>query len=84
VTSKSAFIECIEIREGWGGHGKLWLGEQDIDPDTMQELIKQALAIAATLINIPEAEEEGEKFFQNLRRQKKRNKKMEDETVAKR
>jgi hypothetical protein len=50
----------------------------------MQELIKQALAIAATLINIPEAEEEGEKFFQNLRRQKKRNKKMEDETVAKR
>ena len=64
-TSKSAFIECVEIRDGWGGHGKLW-HEQDIEPDTAQELIKQAMAIAATLIKIPEGEEEGEKFLEEL------------------
>jgi hypothetical protein len=66
LTSKSAFIECIEIRDGWGGHGKLWLGQQDIDPDTAQELINQAMAIAATLANIPVTEAGREKFLAEL------------------
>ncbi len=66
LTSKGAFIECVEIRDGWGGHGKLWLGQQDIDPDTSQELINQAMAIAATLANIPVTEAEREKFLAEL------------------
>src|SRR5918996_1460510 len=66
LTSKNAIIECLEIRDGWGGYGELWLGEQHIDPDRVQELIKQAIAIAATLINIPESEAEQEKLFAEL------------------
>lgn len=66
LTSKNAIIECMEIRDGWGGYGELWLGEQHIDPDRLQELIKQAIAIAATLINIPESEAEQEKLFAEL------------------
>ncbi len=56
----------MEIRDGWGGYGELWLGEQHIDPDRVQELIKQAISIAATLIDIPESKAEQEKLFVEL------------------
>jgi hypothetical protein len=66
LTSRKAIVECMEIRDGWGGYGEVWLGEQHIDHDRAQELIKHAMAIAATLINIPESESEQEKFFSEL------------------
>ncbi len=66
LTSKNAIIECMEIRDGWSGYGELWLGEQHIDPARVQELIKQAIAIAATHINIPESGAEQEKVFAKL------------------
>jgi hypothetical protein len=66
LTSRKAIVECIEIRDGWGGYGEVWLGEQHIIHDRAQELIKHAMAIAATLINIPESESEQEKFFSEL------------------
>jgi hypothetical protein len=65
-TSRSTIIECIEIRDGWGGYGELWLGEQQVDHDRAQEIIKHAMGIAAALINIPESDVEQEKFFAEL------------------
>jgi hypothetical protein len=66
LISRNAIVECIEIRDGWGGYGELWLGEQHIGYDRAQELIKHAMTIAETLINIPESEAEQEKFFAEL------------------
>jgi hypothetical protein len=66
LTSKNAVIECIEIRDGWGGYGELWLGEQHIEYEKAQKLIKQAMAIAAALIDIPDSQAEQEKFFAEL------------------
>lgn len=66
LTSKNTVIECIEIRDGWGGYGELWLGEQHIEHERAQKLIKQAMGIAAALIDIPESQVEQEKFFAEL------------------
>jgi hypothetical protein len=66
LISKNTIIECTEIRDGWGGCCQLWLGEQHIDHDRAQKLIKHAMAIAAALINIPESEVEQERFFAEL------------------
>jgi hypothetical protein len=49
-----------------GGCGQLWLGEQHIDHDRAQKLIKHAMARATALINIPESEVEQERFFAEL------------------
>ena len=65
-TSNNAVIECIEIRDGWGGYGELWLGEQHIEHEKAQKLIKQAMEIAAALIDIPESQVEQEKFFAEI------------------
>lgn len=40
LTSKNTVIECIEIRDGWGGYGELWLGEQHIEHERARKLIK--------------------------------------------
>jgi hypothetical protein len=66
LTSKNTVIECIEIRDGWGGYGELWLGEQHIEHERAQKLIQQAMGIAAALIDIPESQVEQEKFFAEL------------------
>jgi hypothetical protein len=63
LISKNTIIECTEIRDGWSGYGQLWSGEQHIDQERAQELIKQAMAIAAALIDIPESEVEQDRFF---------------------
>jgi hypothetical protein len=39
--TKTSIIECMEVRDGRGGYGELWLGEQHIDHDRAQVLIKQ-------------------------------------------
>ena len=62
VTSKNATIECMEIREGWGGYGEIW-DEQYICEDKAEELIKRAMEIASTLINIPEKYKDKERSF---------------------
>jgi hypothetical protein len=56
----------MEIRDGWGGYDEVWLGEQLIDHERAQKLIKYAMGTAASLINIPEIEVEREKFFGEL------------------
>jgi hypothetical protein len=66
LTSNGGIIECEENRDGWGGLGRLWLGRELIDSDTAQDLIKQAMAIAATLIQIPENDDESQSFFAEL------------------
>ena len=63
LISKNTIIECTEIRDMWSGYGQLWSGEQHNDQDRAQELIKQAMAIAAALIDIPESEVEQDRFF---------------------
>jgi len=49
-----------------GGYGELWLGEQHIEHEKAQKLIKQAMGIAAALVDIPESQVEQEKFFAEL------------------
>ena len=66
LTSKNTIIECMEIRDGWAGYDEVWLGEQLIDHERAQKLIKYAMGTAASLINIPESEVEREKFFAEL------------------
>ena len=66
LTSMNIVIECIEIRDGWGGYGELWLGEQHIEHERGQKLIKRAMGIAAALIDIPESQVEQVKFFAEL------------------
>jgi hypothetical protein len=65
MTSKNATIECIEIREGWGGFGEIW-GDQDIRQDRAQQLIERAMGIALALIQIPERYEDQESYFAEL------------------
>ena len=47
-------------------YGDLWLGIYHIDPDTAEDMIKRAMAVAATLIEIPQTDEDKESFFAEL------------------
>jgi hypothetical protein len=67
LTSSSPIIECEEKRDGWGGQGELYLGVESISENIAQDLVNQAMAIAAALINIPaENDEDQESFFAEL------------------
>ena len=67
LTSSSPIIECEERRDGWGGRGELYLGVESISENIAQDLVNQATAIAAALINIPEEnDEDQESFFAEL------------------
>jgi hypothetical protein len=59
-------IDCKEIRSRWGGTGELTLGPVYISDGKAVQLTKQALSIAATLLKIPENEEEQERFFADI------------------
>jgi hypothetical protein len=59
-------IDCKEIRSRWGGTGELDLGPVYISDEKAVQLTKQALSIAATLLQIPENEEEQERFFADI------------------
>jgi hypothetical protein len=66
VTSKKAIIDCTEIRNGWGGVGELWLGEEFIERSRAQELIKQARSLALALTKVPENHKDQESYFADL------------------
>lgn len=73
LKSEDPIIECNEKRYGWGGTGELYLGPEYIEPKTAEGLIDQALAIAATLLKIPEKEEDHESFFAELEEEEDNN-----------
>ena len=59
-------IDCKETRSRWGGTGELNLGPVYISDEKAVRLTKQALSIAATLLKIPENEDEQERFFADI------------------
>src|SRR5918997_6255668 len=50
LTSKNTVIECIEIRDGWGGYGELWVGGEKIKNERAEKIIKKGMGIYAALI----------------------------------
>ena len=77
LISRNAIVECIEIRDGWGGYGELWLGEQHIGYDRAQELIKHAMTIAKLLSTFQKVKQSKRSFLQNLRRKLRKKEIME-------
>lgn len=66
LDSGDSRIDCKEIRGRWGGTGELNLGPVYISDEKAVQLTKQALSIAATLLKIPENEDEQERFFADI------------------
>lgn len=66
LDSGDSRIDCKEIRSRWGGTGELNLGPVYISDGKAVQLTKQALSIAATLLKIPENEDEQERFFADI------------------
>jgi hypothetical protein len=66
LDSGDSRIDCKEIRSRWGGTGELNLGPVYISDEKAVQLTKQALSIAATLLKIPENEDEQERFFADI------------------
>ncbi len=66
LESEDPRIDCTEIRSSWGGTGELKLGPTYISDQQGEELTNRALSIAASLLQIPENEEEQERFFAEL------------------
>ena len=66
LDSGDSRIICKEIRSRWGGTGELNLGPVYISDEKAIQLTKQALSIAATLLKIPENEDEQERFFADI------------------
>ncbi len=66
LDSGDSRIDCKEIKSRWGGTGELNLGPVYISDEKAVQLTKQALSIAATLLKIPENEDEQERFFADI------------------
>ena len=66
LDSGDSRIDCKETRSRWGGTGELNLGPVYISEEKAARLTKQALSIAATLLKIPENEDEQERFFADI------------------
>lgn len=66
LDSGDSRIDCKEIRSRWGGTGELNLGPVYISDEKAVQLTKQALSIAATLLKIPENEDEQERFVADI------------------
>lgn len=66
LDSGDSRIDCKEIRSRWGGTGELNLGPVYISDEKAVQLTKQALSIAATLLKIPENEDEQERLFADI------------------
>lgn len=66
LDSGDSRIDCKETRSRWGGTGELNLGPVYISDEKAIQLTKQALSIAATLLKIPENEDEQEGFFADI------------------
>ena len=66
LDSGDSRIDCKETRSRWGGTGELNLGPVYISDEKAVQLTKQALSIAATLLKIPENEDEQERFFADI------------------
>ena len=66
LDSGDSRIDCKETRSRWGGTGELNLGPVYVSDEKAVQLTKQALSIAATLLKIPENEDEQERFFVDI------------------
>jgi hypothetical protein len=66
LDSGDSRIDCKETRSRWGGTGELNLGPVYVSDEKAVQLTKQALSIAATLLKIPENEDEQERFFADI------------------
>ena len=66
LDSGDSRIDCKETRSRWGGTGELNLGPVYVSNEKAVQLTKQALSIAATLLKIPENEDEQERFFVDI------------------
>ena len=66
LDSGDSRIDCKETRSKWGGTGELNLGPVYISDEKALQLTKQSLSIAATLLKIPENEDEQERFFADI------------------
>jgi hypothetical protein len=66
LDSGDSRIDCKETRSKWGGTGELNLGPVYVSDEKAVQLTKQALSIAATLLKIPENEDEHERFFADI------------------
>jgi hypothetical protein len=66
LDSGDSRIDCKEIRSRWDGTGELNLGPVYINDEKAVQLTKQALSVAATLLKIPENEDEQERFFADI------------------
>jgi hypothetical protein len=66
LDSGDSRIDCKETRSKWGGTGELNLGPVYVSDEKAVHLTKQALSIAATLLKIPENEDEQERFFADI------------------
>src|ERR687893_935089 len=66
LDSGDSRIDCKETRSKWGGTGELNLGPVYVSDEKAVQLTKQSLSIAATLLKIPENEDEQERFFADI------------------